>query len=165
MPVRSNGPAVSPCCARACRPRRRRDAGRPSRHPRPLARLRRLAAGNGSVSDAAEADWTLESRLDAALDAVDLPLEPDRPLATLSGGQRTRAALAALLLAEPDLVLLDEPTNNLDADGRAAVARVLSGWKKGAVVVSHDRALLRPMDRIVELSDLGARIYGGGYDL
>ena len=131
-----------------------------------LARLRRLEAGNGSLADAAEADWTLESRLEAALAEVGLAgVEPDRPLATLSGGQRTRAALAALLIAEPDLILLDEPTNNLDADGRDAVARVLAGWKKGAVVVSHDRALLRPMDRIVELSSLGARIYGGGYDL
>ncbi len=131
-----------------------------------LARLRRLEEGRGSLADAAEADWTLESRLAAALAEVGLAgVEIDRPLATLSGGERTRAALAALLLAEPDLILLDEPTNNLDGDGRAAVADVLGRWKGGAIVVSHDRALLRPMDRIVELSRLGARIYGGGYDL
>ena len=131
-----------------------------------LARLRRLEAGTGSLADAAEADWTLESRLAAALSEVGLAgFETSRPLATLSGGERTRAALAALIIAEPDLILLDEPTNNLDADGRAAIAGVLAGWKKGAVVVSHDRALLRPMDRIVELTSLGARLYGGGYDL
>ena len=131
-----------------------------------LARLRRLDAGTGSLADAAEADWTLEARLEAALAEVGLAgVAADRPLATLSGGQRTRAALAALIFAEPDLILLDEPTNNLDADGRAAIAGVLAGWKKGAVVVSHDRALLRPLDRIVELSGLGARVYGGGYDL
>jgi ATPase subunit of ABC transporter with duplicated ATPase domains len=63
------------------------------------------------------------------------------------------------------VLLLDEPTNNLDADARALVARVLARWKGGAVVVSHDRTLLRGMDRIVELSSLGARSYGGGYDL
>ena len=131
-----------------------------------LARLGRLEAGRGSLADAAEADWTLEARLAAALAEVGLAgFAPDRPLETLSGGQRTRAALAALIIAEPDLILLDEPTNNLDTDGREAIAGVLSGWKKGAVVVSHDRALLRPLDRIVELSDLGARLYGGGYDL
>lgn len=131
-----------------------------------LARLHRLDVGKGSPGDAAEADWTLPSRLEATLAEVGLAgVEADRPLATLSGGQHTRAALAALLLAEPDLILLDEPTNNLDADGRDIIARVLAGWKKGAVVVSHDRALLRPLDRIVELSSLGARIYGGGYDL
>ena len=131
-----------------------------------IARLRRLEAGAGSVRDAAEADWTLEARLATALAAVGLAgTEPDRRLTTLSGGERTRVALAALLLAEPDLILLDEPTNNLDADGRKAVLRLLAGWTKGAVVVSHDRALLREMDRIVELSGLGARSYGGNYDL
>ncbi len=131
-----------------------------------LARLRRLEAGKGSLTDAAEADWTLESRLAAALAEVGLAgCQTDRPLTTLSGGERTRAALAALIIADPDLILLDEPTNNLDADGRAAIVGVLTGWKKGAVVVSHDRALLRPMDRIVELSAFGARVYGGGYDL
>ncbi len=131
-----------------------------------LARLRRLEAGTGSLADAAEADWTLESRLATALSDVGLAgVAADRRLATLSGGERTRAALAALIIAEPDLILLDEPTNNLDADGRDAVARVLAGWKKSAIVVSHDRALLRQMDRIVELTSLGARVYGGGYDL
>jgi ATPase subunit of ABC transporter with duplicated ATPase domains len=131
-----------------------------------LARLDRLERGLGSVEDAAEADWTLEARLDEALAAIDLEgLDPGRDMASLSGGQRTRLALAALLLGEPDLLLLDEPTNNLDAEGRAAVARILASWKKGAIVVSHDRALLRDMDRIVELSSLGARVYGGNYDL
>ena len=131
-----------------------------------LARLHRLEAGRGSVADAAEADWTLESRLEGALAEVGLAgIEVERPLTALSGGQRTRAALAALIIAEPDLILLDEPTNNLDADGRDDFARALAGWTRGAVVVSHDRALLRRMDRIVELSSLGAQVYGGGYDL
>ncbi|HEV7283947.1 MAG TPA: ATP-binding cassette domain-containing protein, partial [Kaistia sp.] len=126
-----------------------------------LERLDRLERGLGTDEDFAEADWTLETRLGEALAAVDLAnLDPGRAIDSLSGGQRTRLGLAALLLAEPDLILLDEPTNNLDAEGRAAVARILAGWKKGAIVVSHDRTLLRDMDRIVELSTLGARIYG-----
>jgi ATPase subunit of ABC transporter with duplicated ATPase domains len=83
----------------------------------------------------------------------------------LSGGEATRAHLARLLIAAPDMILLDEPTNNLDQDARAAVRGVLAGWDGGALVVSHDRALLRGMDRIVEISGLGARAYGGGYDL
>ena len=131
-----------------------------------LARLTRIAAGRGTEEDLAEADWTLEARLAAALSDVDLAgLDLDRPAAALSGGQVTRATLAGLLAAEPDLLILDEPTNNLDAEARDLVAGVLERWKRGAIVVSHDRALLRRMDRIVELSDLGARIYGGGYDL
>lgn len=130
-----------------------------------LARLERMEAGNGSLEDAGEADWSLPSRLSAVLGETGLPdIDPQRPLATLSGGQRTRLSLAALLLADPDMILLDEPTNNLDAEGRAAVAGVLARWRGGAIVVSHDRELLRQMDAIVELTTLGARTYGGNWD-
>jgi ATPase subunit of ABC transporter with duplicated ATPase domains len=132
----------------------------------PLARLARIAAGEGTEEDFAEADWGLEARLAEALAGVGLAgLDLDRPAATLSGGQVTRASLAGLIAAAPDLLILDEPTNNLDVDARALVAGTLGRWKGGAIVVSHDRALLRRMDRIVELTTLGARVYGGGYDL
>ena len=131
-----------------------------------LARLRRVEAGEGSEEDFAEADWTLEARLEAALAEVDLAgVDLERPAAALSGGQVTRASLAGLLAAEPDLLILDEPTNNLDAAARDLVAEVLGRWKGGAIVVSHDRALLRKMDRIVELTTLGAQVFGGDYDL
>ncbi|PXA83952.1 ABC transporter, partial [Caulobacter sp. D5] len=129
-------------------------------------RLSRIEAGQGDDTDFAEADWTLPARLDEALAEVGLEgLDPDRPASALSGGQQTRAGLAALLLAAPDLILLDEPTNHLDAEARDLVAQVLVRWKGGAIVASHDRALLRGMDRIVEISSLGAASYGGGYDL
>jgi len=132
----------------------------------PLDRLARIERGEGDETDLAEADWLLQSRLDAALAEVDMAgLDLGRPADTLSGGQVTRVMLAGLVAAEPDVLVLDEPTNNLDAEARDLVARVLAGWKGGAVVVSHDRALLRGMDRIVELSTLGAKVYGGGYDL
>src|SRR3569832_472317 len=130
-----------------------------------LARLARIEAGEGDEQDLAEADWTLESRLDAALARMGLHgIEPGRPAVTLSGGQRTRAALAALLVHDHDLILLDEPTNNLDLEARGQVADFLRDWDKGALVVSHDRALLGEMDRIVELSSLGVMVYGGAYD-
>jgi ATPase subunit of ABC transporter with duplicated ATPase domains len=132
----------------------------------PLARLRRIEAGQGREDDLAEADWTLEARLSAALADVGLAgLELARPAASLSGGEVTRASLAGLLAADPDLMILDEPTNNLDADARELVAEVLGRWAGGAIAVSHDRTLLRRMDRIVELSSLGAEVYGGAYDL
>ncbi|MBN9314726.1 MAG: ABC-F family ATP-binding cassette domain-containing protein [Devosia sp.] len=131
-----------------------------------LARLARLDRGEGSLDDAAAADWALPGRIEAALAEVGLPaLDMDRPVATLSGGQHTRLSLAAMLVAQPDMLLLDEPTNNLDAGGRAAIAALLAGWRGGAVVVSHDRALLRQMDQIVELTGIGASVYGGGWDL
>jgi ATPase subunit of ABC transporter with duplicated ATPase domains len=81
----------------------------------------------------------------------------------LSGGQSTRARLAALIFAGPDFLLLDEPTNNLDREGRAAVIDFLANWRSGAIVVSHDRELLETMDAIVELSSVGATRYGGAW--
>jgi ATPase subunit of ABC transporter with duplicated ATPase domains len=131
-----------------------------------LARLERIAEGRAEPEDFDLADWTLEERLAAALFEVGLAgMDLARPAASLSGGQATRAALAGLLAAEPDVLILDEPTNNLDADARALVARIIGDWKGGAIVVSHDRGLLRQMDQILELSALGARLNGGNFDL
>ena len=132
----------------------------------PLAALERIERGEGTDADLETADWLLPARLDAALARMGLAgMELGRPAVALSGGQVTRARMAGLLVAETDVIILDEPTNNLDADGREAVAEFLESWTRGALVISHDRDLLRRMERIVELSSLGARVYGGGYDL
>jgi ATPase subunit of ABC transporter with duplicated ATPase domains len=129
-----------------------------------LARLRRLERGDGTLEDAAAADWTLEARLQTALTEAGLPaLALDRAVASLSGGERTRVALARLLIQAPDVLLLDEPTNNLDADGREAVAHLLGRWQGGIVVASHDRTLLEQVDRIVELTPVGVTIFGGAW--
>lgn len=131
-----------------------------------LAILHRVLAGDGSLDDMAEADWTLEERMQTALAEVGLvDLALDRRTADLSGGEQTRLRLAGLKLAVPDLLVLDEPTNHLDAEARAMIADVVADWPGGVVLVSHDRALLRRVDRIVELSSLGARVHGGGWDL
>jgi ATPase subunit of ABC transporter with duplicated ATPase domains len=128
--------------------------------------LERLARIERGEDDLALADWTLPARLEGALAEVGLMgLDLTGSADSLSGGEATRVRLAALMLERPDLLLLDEPTNNLDAATRGLVVRMLAGWRGGAVVVSHDRALLRTMDRIIDLSSLGARVYGGGYDL
>ncbi|MHA6297572.1 ABC-F family ATP-binding cassette domain-containing protein [Devosia sp. CAU 1758] len=128
-----------------------------------LALLDRALAGVARADELVEADWTLEARLETALQTLALEVEPNTLLATLSGGQRTRTALAALNFEAPDLILLDEPTNNLDTDGRAAVAQMLAGWRGAAIVISHDRDLLENMDAIVELTGLGATTYGGNW--
>ncbi|WP_296820587.1 ABC-F family ATP-binding cassette domain-containing protein [Brevundimonas sp.] len=131
-----------------------------------LGVVRRVLAGEGTEADLAEADWTLEERVAQCLAEVGLAgLDLDRRTVSLSGGEQTRLRLAALLMAEPDLLVLDEPTNHLDVDARRLIAEVLERWRGGAVVVSHDRGLLRRMDRIVELSSLGAAVFGGNYDL
>jgi ATPase subunit of ABC transporter with duplicated ATPase domains len=129
----------------------------------PLDLLTRAGRGEGSAEEIAAADWTLEGRVAAALGRFNLEANAGARLATLSGGQRTRAALAALVFAEPDFLILDEPTNNLDREGRAAVIELLNGWRAGAIVVSHDRELLETMDAIVELTSLGAPRYGGNW--
>jgi len=131
-----------------------------------LAVVGRVLAGDGSADDLAGADWTLEGRVAGALAEAGLSgIDLARQVGTLSGGEQTRLGLAGLLLQRPDLLVLDEPTNHLDVKGRVIVAGVLEHWKGGAIVVSHDRGLLRRMDRIVELSSLGAANYGGDYDL
>ena len=128
-----------------------------------LALLRRAENGEASADELADADWTLEARVASALARVGLDTHPETHLATLSGGQSTRARLAALIFTEPDFLLLDEPTNNLDREGRAAVIDFLAGWRGGAIIVSHDRELLEAMDAIVEMTSLGATRYGGGW--
>lgn len=128
-----------------------------------LALLRKAEAGEATVEEIGDADWTLEARIDEALAGVGLPLPADTLLAQLSGGQRTRAALAGAMFAAPDFLLLDEPTNNLDREGREAVRDLLARWRGGAIVVSHDRELLEEMDAIVELTSLGSARYGGGW--
>jgi ATPase subunit of ABC transporter with duplicated ATPase domains len=130
---------------------------------RALATLRRAEQGFATTEELADVDWTLDTRIASALARVGLNDVLEAPLATLSGGQATRARLAALTFAQPDFLLLDEPTNNLDRAGRKAVIDLLADWRHGAVIVSHDRELLEIMDAIVELTSLEARYYGGNW--
>lgn len=88
-------------------------------------------------------------------------------MTSLSGGQAARVGLAALLLSRFDIVLLDEPTNDLDLDGLERLEAFVQGLRGGVVLVCHDREFLaRCVTRVLEL-DLAQnsnRIYGGGYD-
>ncbi|MGK6314689.1 ABC-F family ATP-binding cassette domain-containing protein [Neorhizobium sp. DT-125] len=129
-----------------------------------LGLLARAERGEATADEIASADWTLEIRMAEALARSGLAADAETPLVALSGGQRTRAALAALIFAEPDFLILDEPTNNLDRDGRRAVIDLLAGWRGGAIIVSHDRELLDTVDAIVELTTLGAMRYGGNWN-
>ncbi|WP_119084733.1 ATP-binding cassette domain-containing protein [Altererythrobacter sp. B11] len=129
-----------------------------------MDRLGRILAGRGTEADLAEADWSLEGRVEAAFAAACLAVPAlDRPLRSFSGGERTRIGIARLALGAPDLILLDEPTNNLDRAGRTAIAALIRDWRGGVLVASHDRDLLEDMDRIVELTSIGARSFGGGW--
>ncbi|WP_313615621.1 ABC-F family ATP-binding cassette domain-containing protein [Agrobacterium sp.] len=125
--------------------------------------LRRAEAGDATLEELADADWTLEDRMRSALELVGLDATAETVLSCLSGGQRTRAGLAALVFSQPDFIILDEPTNNLDQDGRQAVIDFLAAWRGGALIVSHDRTLLETMDAIVEITSLGTKRYGGNW--
>ncbi len=132
-----------------------------------LEALRRMEEGESTLADLelVDDDWELPERAVAVLARFGLShLSLDRPVGTVSGGEATRVALAGLALGRPDFLLLDEPTNHLDAASREALYSFVEGWTGGLLCVSHDRALLRRMDRIVELSSLGVRVYGGNYD-
>ena len=92
------------------------------------------------------------------------PEEHVRPLAMLSGGERTRAYLGRLLLDDPDVLILDEPTNHLDIEAVEWLEGWLRDWPGAAVLVSHDRYFLdRTVHAVWELSSLGVDIYHGDY--
>jgi energy-dependent translational throttle protein EttA len=85
--------------------------------------------------------WTLDNRLEIAMDALRCP-PGETPVAILSGGERRRVALCRLLLTEPDILLLDEPTNHLDAESVAWLERHLQQYKGTVIAVTHDRYFL-----------------------
>jgi ATP-binding cassette subfamily F protein 3 len=88
-----------------------------------------------------------------------------RPMAEFSGGWRMRVALAAVLFVEPDLMLLDEPTNYLDLEGALWLENRLQKYPHTALVISHDRELLNAaVDHIVHLREGKLELYAGGYD-
>ena len=90
--------------------------------------------------------------------------EMTMPAENLSGGQKSRLALAKLLLHEPDLLLLDEPTNHLDMDSIAWLEKFLKAFKGAVVVISHDRYFLDAIvDRILYLRDGVVKSYQGDY--
>ena len=86
------------------------------------------------------------------------------PVRMLSGGERRRLQLVMVLAAKPNLLVLDEPTNDLDLDTLRAVEEFLDGWPGALVVASHDRAFLdRTVDHVLAIDDDGrvARVPGG----
>ena len=88
-----------------------------------------------------------------------------QPIKTLSGGEKGRVALTALMLRKDNLLLLDEPTNHLDMDSREVLEDALSGFGGTIITVSHDRYFInRIADRILEMRPDGVTEYIGNYD-
>jgi ATPase subunit of ABC transporter with duplicated ATPase domains len=134
---------------------------------RQVTALRAIVAGDPDPAhyDAVGDDWDIEARAAEELGAVGLDLGLDRPVGTLSGGEAMLVALVGLSVRRFDVVLLDEPTNNLDRDTRARVYALVERWRGTLVVVSHDVELLRRVGSIVEVRDGGAKLFGGNWDV
>ncbi len=110
-------------------------------------------------------DWGIEERCQEAFTHWQLEgLTLDQPMSALSGGQKTKVFLAGILIHQPEIVLLDEPSNHLDVAGRSILYDYIQSTTNTLVVVSHDRTLLNLLNIVYELSKHGITVYGGNYD-
>lgn len=109
----------------------------------PDADFDKLCARQGELTEFLDQHdaWTLDNRLERAMDALRCP-EEEQLVGNLSGGERRRVALCRLLLQEPDILLLDEPTNHLDAESIEWLELHLRQYKGTVIAVTHDRYFL-----------------------
>lgn len=124
---------------------------------------------NGNVTEEnytfLDDDWTIEDHCNNALDYWQLKdLDLSKKMETLSGGQKTKVFLAGISIHEPELVLLDEPSNHLDISGRQLLYDFIQSTQSTLIAVSHDRKLLNLLNTVCELSKRGITVYGGNYD-
>ncbi len=132
-----------------------------------LSALDRIAKGSSELDDFETVgdDWDIKSNVKHHLKSFDLAdISLNRTLRSMSGGEITRLWLAKAFFEYSDYLILDEPTNNLDMKSKQALYRAIKEWQKGLIVVSHDRYLLGLMDQIIELTSIGAKLYGGNYE-
>jgi ATPase subunit of ABC transporter with duplicated ATPase domains len=110
-------------------------------------------------------DWTIEERCQQALAHWKLEsLDLNQRMETLSGGQKTKVFLSGIMVHNPEIVLLDEPSNHLDGQGRSILYEYINSTTAALLVVSHDRTLLNLLNTVFELGKDGVTVYGGNYD-
>jgi ATPase subunit of ABC transporter with duplicated ATPase domains len=129
--------------------------------------LKQVESGHASpeVLDLIGDHWDLETQIEKTFQSLGIGyLTTAQSSQLLSGGEWVKIHLAKILLNSPSIVLLDEPSNNLDESGRQVLYHFIENWKRCLIVVSHDRALLSHVQTIVELSNHGLQFYGGNYD-
>ncbi len=130
-------------------------------------RLSGLMESYASLTHAYEAanGYACRSELTGVLKGLGFAQEDfDKPVSTLSGGQKTRVALGKLLLLKPDLIILDEPTNHLDLPSISWLETYLLNYKGAVIVVSHDRYFLdRIVTKVIELDNTKGTVFSGNY--
>lgn len=133
----------------------------------PIAAIQYIESGNGSEEDFSLADpwWDWPSQLDNALTAVGFSsaLDLHRPVSSFSGGEQMRLMWASALLQKPDILIFDEPSNHLDAQGRERFTQWLANAREQIILVSHDRALLDHVDAIYELTPNALHRHPGNF--
>jgi ATPase subunit of ABC transporter with duplicated ATPase domains len=110
-------------------------------------------------------DWTIEERCNEALSYWQLAdYDLNQKVSFLSGGEKTKVFLAGIMIHKPKLILLDEPSNHLDIQGRELLYKFIKATTNTMVIVSHDRTLLNLLEMTFELKSNGIKSYGGNYD-
>jgi ATP-binding cassette subfamily F protein 3 len=107
--------------------------------------------------------YNVEDKVLQSLNDYQLSGKADLPLANLSGGQKRFVELVAVLHADADLALIDEPTNHMDYIAKAAFLDWFKGIKRAVIVISHDRDVLADVDRIIEIKNGEAVEFSGNY--
>lgn len=133
-----------------------------------IAALRAIEGGSIDPADYETLgdDWDIDVRAEAALRNLGLDEAMlTRTVGGLSGGEAMLVAVAGLRLGGAPIVLLDEPSNNLDRDAREKLTALVSSWRGTLVIASHDEELLEHVDQIAELRRGEISLTGGGYSL
>jgi ATP-binding cassette subfamily F protein 3 len=108
--------------------------------------------------------YQIESDIEQELINFQLSGVAHRPLTTLSGGQKRLVEVVKVMHSDAHLALLDEPTNHMDYVAKKQFIDWLSGAREAMLIITHDRDVLKQMDRIVELKDGGCQTFKGNYD-
>ena len=110
-------------------------------------------------------DWEIEERTKKTLATWQIDyLDPHTPFASLSGGEKTKVFLAGIELHQPQIVLMDEPSNHLDYRSREQLTNFIKNYQATMLIVSHDKTILNLVEYTYELSRAGIKYYAGNYD-
>lgn len=132
-----------------------------------LLALERIEKGNFDEKDfeIVGEHWDIKNQIDRQLEAFKLAhLKFNQVFSSLSGGEKTRLLLAKAFLSDAQMLLLDEPSNNIDIASRNALYQKIKETKKACLIVSHDRTLLNCLEMIIDITSCGIKLYGCPYD-